>query len=125
MWAIFKDNNEYNEKSIMENTDIVQRRGNIKNVFILRSVKVIKSRNFTIYGTQCIAHYIRGINWPPGVGKRSSFLPINRSDTIFSTCTIRKSFFKENRTDTFKFTRTHRPNGIGLHNRIHMDSQVP
>ena len=117
-------NRTHNEKLLMENTDIVQSRGNINHVYILGSVKAITSSNVTIYGTQCIARYIRGINWPLGEGKRS-FLPINRSDTIFSTCTIRKSFFKENRTDTFKFTRTHRPNGIGLHNRIYMDSQVP
>ena len=118
-------NRTHNEKLLKKNTDIVQSRGNINHVYILGSVKGITSSNFTIYGTQCIAHYIRGINWPLGEVKCSSFLPINRSDTIFSTCTIRKSFFKENRTDTFKFTRTHRPNGIGLHNRIYMDSQVP
>ena len=109
----------------MENTDIVQSRGNNKNVYILGSLKVTESCNFTIYGTQCIAHYNRGKNWLPGDGKRSSFLPINRSITIFSTCIIRIIFFKENRTDTFKFTRSHRPNGIGLHIRIRTDSQVP
>ena len=118
-------NRLYNEKSLMENTDIVQRRGNIQNVYILGSLKVTECITFTIYGTQCIAHYIRGKNWTPGVRKRSSFLPINRSNTIFSTCITRNSFFKDNRTDTFKFTRTHRPNGIGLHNGIRMDSKVP
>ena len=81
--------------------DIVQSRGNSRNVKIM------------------------GNDWYPKGKISGSFLPISRRDTIFFICCIGGIFIQENRTDQFKFAITHRPKLIGLHDRIHTDSKVP
>ena len=69
----------------------------------------------------CSKHHCMRNNWFLKESISSSFVTINRKCAILFSCIIEAIFFKEYRTDQFKFTIIHRPELIGFHKRVLMD----